>query len=93
MLLNKLKIAALPAMPSVSTAITTSEKPGFLISMRVPKRMSCQTSLTIATAPPRHTARASSLVCNTLPNSLIAASRADSGSSPPSMRSVIAIRK
>src|SRR5688572_8323043 len=91
--LNKLKTAALPAMPSVSTPITTRENPGFLKSMRTPKRTSCITSISIATAPPRHTWRASSWACSTLPNSLLAASRADSGSSPPAIRSAMAIWK
>src|SRR5690349_24544165 len=93
MLLNRLKMAALPAMPSVSTAITTNENAGFFPSMRVPKRTSCQRSISSAVALPRQTCRASSLACSTLPNSLIAASRADSGSSPPAMRSAIAISK
>src|SRR5688572_8296984 len=87
-----LKTVALPAMPSVSTPITTRENPGFLKSMRTPKRMSCITSISIATALPRHTWRASSWACRTLPNSFIAASRASCGSSPAATRSSIAIR-
>ena len=38
------KIAALAPMPSASVNTATAVKPGFFASVRIPNRMSCQSS-------------------------------------------------
>src|SRR5262249_957130 len=76
-------------MPSASVTTTVMARPFARRSERIAKRMSCASAPARSRMRGRQTLRIESRVSVTLPNSFSAARRADAGSSPLSMRSLI----
>src|SRR5258708_16376548 len=86
-------MAAFPPMPSASVTTTVAAMPLTRISARNAKRRSRPSAAAFSKNLGRQTVRIESRVSVTLPNSFSAARRADSGSSPRSIRCLISIAR